>query len=397
MNAVSHEHPRDHRAPKPGVWSERDRDQITESVRGALRKTLDHMLSSAEYDRTDRLWIADSQVLLTNPLSLAHGACGPLLLLHVAHPQGIPDEVVDWVLDRELSPDEYPPGLYSGLAGIAYAMREVGLDDAADAALEHLYRSPMLFDEPHLALGAAGWGLISLYQYRRTGNQVHLDWALRAGESIREAVRLDADSACWPVIQEGRVHYGFGYGASGIALFLLHLARTTRDDRFLRLATQGLDFDLEHKVEGELGWSWLRYEGDHIVRPYLIHGSAGIGSVAIRFAALLGKEQYLSAARQIAHDLSIKFTVSPGLFEGLAGIAEFMVDMFVFTGDEIYRSMALDMAETILWFQVPAAGGISWPNRTIGGVSSDYATGAAGIGLFFARLLSPGPRLVLDI
>jgi tRNA A-37 threonylcarbamoyl transferase component Bud32 len=41
--------------------------------------------------------------------------------------------------------------------------------------------------------------------------------------------------------------------------------------------------------------------------------------------------------------------------------------------------------------------GTPFPGRWLTRVSNDYATGAAGIGLFFERLLRPGPRRFVDL
>ncbi|WP_214317769.1 lanthionine synthetase C family protein [Nonomuraea sediminis] len=372
------------------------RARLLAEVRDVLESTTRHTAGSADVGRRDRLWAADPRVLLTNPLSVAYGACGTMLFLNtVAGP--LPERLVRWLLDQPLSTRSYPPGLFLGLGGIAWTLRELGCDEAADRALAVLYRSPLLFEEPHLLHGASGWGLVAIDQFRRTGDEEHLAWALRAGRYLQHTAWHDGDSAHWRSAGEEKVHFGFGFGASGVALFLLQLHAVTGDAEFAELAVRALDFDVAHRVENELGWNWQRYEGDALIRPYWIEGGAGIGSVAIRAHHLLGSARHLAVAERIAQDLCLKFTVTPGLFEGLTGIAEFMLDMHRFTGEQAYLDQALDMAETILWFRVPAEGGTAWPGRSLDRITHDYATGAAGIGLFLARLCQPGPRLFLDI
>jgi lantibiotic modifying enzyme len=187
------------------------------------------------------------------------------------------------------------------------------------------------------------------------------------------------------------------YGASGIALFLMNLHLLTGRPEFRACAVGGLEFDLANGVENGLGWQWGRFQGDTTLYPYWIHGSAGVGSTVIRFARALGIERYEEVARGIAEGVMIKYAFLPSLFEGLAGIGEFMLDMFRFTGDEAYRNHAFDMAESILWFKLDRPQGATFPGRWLTRVSNDYATGAAGIGLFFERLLRPGPRLFVDL
>jgi lantibiotic modifying enzyme len=214
-----------------------------------------------------------------------------------------------------------------------------------------------------MMLGAAGWGLASLHLYRRLGAAEYLDWSVKAGDHLLATARGGDRSCHWVREQDQRVHYGFGYGASGIALFLLHLGQATGADRYLDTAVRALQFDIEHRVESDLGWLWHRFEQDSMVRPYWIHGSAGIRSTAIRFFELTGEPHYLEIAERIAHGSFVKFTVTPGLFEGLSGIGEFMLDMFRATRRAVYRDHALDMAETIGWFKVEHRTGVAWPER----------------------------------
>lgn len=260
-----------------------------------------------------------------------------------------------------------------------------------------MFTSPLLFAETNMLLGAAGWGLASLHFYRKTGNQLYLDWAARAGDYLLEAAQDDGETCCWRNAQDGRVHYGFGYGASGIALFLMYLHTITGRDDFRTAAIRGLEYDLSNKVENELGWGWKRHEDDTVVVPYWIEGSAGVGATAIRFSHVLGIQRYETLARRIAEDAFVKYTVFPGLFDGLAGIAEFMLDMYRFTNDGEYAEKAFDIAETILWFKIDRPEGVAWPGQWLSRISMDYSTGGSGIGLFFDRLLRPAERLVLDV
>jgi hypothetical protein len=85
------------------------------------------------------------------------------------------------------------------------------------------------------------------------------------------------------------------------------------------------------------------------------------------------------------------------LFEGLTGIGEFMLDMYKFTGDQDYYHKALDIADTVLCFKIEKLEGVAYPGRWLMRISNDYATGAAGIGLFFTRLLQLHRRLFVDL
>ncbi|MFD3823526.1 lanthionine synthetase LanC family protein [Streptomyces sp. NPDC058625] len=116
---------------------------------------------------------------------------------------------------------------------------------------------------------------------------------MRAGEHLLRTARHEGNTSYWPCEQDGRVHYGYGYGygASGIALLLLHLHLRAGDARFRTRAVRALEFDLAHTRESGTGLQWRRFRDDTVMYPYWIHGSAGIGSVLVRFHHPLGIER----------------------------------------------------------------------------------------------------------
>jgi hypothetical protein len=368
----------------------------------ALAENLDGIASylrhTADYERSDRLWPANFLVFSTNPLSVAYGACGPAMFLYRSGGgRAMPPEVLRWLRNQSLSVERYPPGLYLGLAGIAYTYWEIGLVEEAEAAMAMLYESPLRFDEPGMLLGAAGWGLVSLHLFSKTGRQEYLAQAAQAGDNLLETVQHQDETCYWRCNQDGRVHYGYGYGASGVALFLLQLYRFTGQTEYLTHAVGGLEFDLANRVMSEVGWQWRRFEDDAVLYPYWIHGSAGVGSTLIRFHHLLGVDRYRDLAHRIASDTLVTFASAPGQFDGLAGIGELMLDLFQVTGDETYRGYARHIAEAVLCFRIDRAGGAAYPGRSLMRISNDYATGSAGVGLFLARLLRPQGRAFVDI
>src|SRR5215216_4460702 len=145
-------------------------------VQATIDETAAYLLATADFARSDRLWPADALVFATNPLSVAYGACGSALFLHSADRLTERRDVLDWMLARPLSTDTYPPGLYIGLAGIAYAFAELGLSREAEDVLQLAYQSPLLYEEPGMFLGAAGWGLASVDFHHRTGRRLYLEW-----------------------------------------------------------------------------------------------------------------------------------------------------------------------------------------------------------------------------
>jgi hypothetical protein len=365
-------------------------------IKSAPEAIARYVLSTTDTSRTDRLWPAHFAVFGTNPLSIAYGACGPALLLHQVFGE-VPAEVRGWMLTQPVDVESYPPGLYLGSAGVACTLFELGMEERAEEVMCTTYRSPLLYAEPSFVLGAAGWGFASLFLHQRTGRQLYLDRAVDAGEHLLQTAETEGDACCWRHSLDERVHYGFGYGASGIALFLLHLALRTGRDDFLAAAKRGLEYDLDKRSETSTGWQWRRFEEDNLVEPYWLHGSAGVGTAVIRFYRHLGDRRYLEMAEKIAEGAGVKFTLVSSQWEGMSGIGEFLLDMYRATGNSAYRSHARDLAETILWYGIEKRGGLAFPGRWLNRICTDYATGSAGIGLFLHRLVNPCPWWFADL
>jgi serine/threonine protein kinase len=371
-------------------------ERVAERIPEVTRRMADYIVASASYDREDRLWPCDSMVFLTNPLSFAYGACGPTLFLQRSR-GSVPDRAAQWLITRSNDTAAFPAGLCVGAAGIASVFDEIGRRDRATELLDVTQNSPLLRRDPTMFLGAAGWGLTNLDFYARTGESRFLERANDAAGFLVETGKCDARGCQWTSSTDDRVHYGFGFGASGIALFLLYAYRATQETLFLEYATRGVDFELASAVEAKGRLRWGRYEGALIWEPYLAHGGAGIGSTLIRFYDILQEPEYLRVAEYVAASCYSKFAVEPGQFQGLAGIGEFMLDMYQVTGNELYRSHSLEIADTILAYGIPKTSGLAFPGRLLLRISTDYAFGSAGVGLYLHRLVNPGPRPMLDI
>ena len=355
-----------------------------------------YILATADHARTDRLWPAHYMVFRTNPLSVAYGATGTAVFLRAVH-GGLPPETEAWLRERRVRAAEYAPGLLVGSAGVAYALAEVGLEDRARTAMEACYASPLRFDDPTLFYGAAGWGLASLYLHRRTGDDAYLRRADEAaGHLLRTA--MDEEGALgWTHAVDDAVHLGFGWGSSGIGLFLLEAGLALDRPGLVDAARRAVDFDVANRGEDRYGWTWPDVRGGPVSLPYWGHGSAGVGVAAVRLYQALGEDRWLRIAETIADAAFVKWSVLPSVVDGLAGIGEFMLDMHQATGRAEYQDRALEIADTVLWYAIEKPEGMAFPGRWLNRVSNDWATGSAGIGLFFDRILNPRPRFMVDL
>lgn len=379
------------------AWTGSDRQRIASLLRPLVRDMARFVLSTADPERSDRLFPGDFRVYGTNPLSVASGASGPLLFLHETGTD-LPEPIEDWVLRQPFREDTYPPGLVWGLSGIACVLEQIGLGDKAAEALRLASESELRFAAPDFWYGAAGWGWAQLWFYRLKGDRQSLDNALAAGRFLRDSAEAAPVGRRWRNPLDGNIHYGLAYGASGIALFLAQLYRESGEEEFRQLALEALAFERSAAIDQDSIVKWFNHDkAEGICEPYFEHGSAGIAAAFLRCADLLGEPSLLAFAEEAAQYAFCKWTVLPSLFSGVSGIGELMIDLFLKTGDERYLNRAHTIAETIQIYALPKPEGTAFPGRMLIRLSTDLATGSAGIGLFLHRLLDPGPRHFLDL
>jgi len=204
----------------------------------------------------------------------------------------------------------------------------------------------------------------------------------------------DGAGVRWP-IENGSVYLGYAHGGSGIALFLFYLALATRDSEPLRLGREALRFELAQAV-------WLEEEFASFpaqlggltelptkaaVSCYWDVGSAGVGTALVRYYFIDQDPTDMRWLAQLTADASRKYTAFPQLFRGLAGLGNFLLDVWQVTGDREHLLAAWQTAEGILLFGIEREQGLAFPGDQARRESADFATGAAGVGLFLNRLL----------
>lgn len=343
-----------------------------------------HLDHEASYSRRDRLFPADAKVFSTNPLSLAYGAAGVAYALHRITRE-FPKRVVDWMLQHSIGPEAYPPGLYTGLAGIAWALLEMGTRQEAESIFVRSLDHPLLFESPELFYGTAGWGMASLRFFLETQDELYLHAATRAGAFLLETSMVEKCGRHW--MGHDKPMLGLAHGSSGIALFLLYLYLATGEQSFLVAGQEALEFDLgfaNETKDGGLSWR-SSMDAASPLYPYWRVGSAGIGVVTLRFHRLLDEPRYRSVLEKIFIDTDRKYAVLPGLFMGLSGLGEFLLDMHEFLKEQKYLESAHKVAQGILPFQVHRTG-VAFPGEMLSRLCCDYGTGSAGVALFLNRL-----------
>lgn len=354
----------------------------------------DYLHSVADTGREDRLWPAGPQLFFTNPVSLQFGATGTawFLLQHEGH---LAPEILDWIQNRAVS-ERCPPGLYSGIAGVCLLLLQAGRPEAAMRMRARIAQSGDAQTTPSLYFGAAGQGLMELHFWQATGDSAHLSAAISIGERLLENSLLTSQGRCWS--WQGKVFLGLGDGQSGIALFLTYLGVASSDARFLRAASEALDFDISHgvRVAGRLFWKNLAGAPANASNsPHTRFGAAGIGAACLRHFAATGEVRYRDIALECAYSVRSRVTNKLWQESGNAGFGEYLLDMAHFLRDERYANAAFHHAEAIAQHAIPMPVGMAFAGPAHHRICNEYSVGGAGIGIFLDRLLKRSPRLLM--
>ncbi|MGY3228924.1 putative Ser/Thr protein kinase [Luteibacter sp. HA06] len=369
-----------------------------QEVDSIIRGVVDYTMGQMTIDRGDRLFPADPMIFVTNPLSIGYGACG--VAIAMAKLTGRVDAtILDWISRHPVRQEDYAPGLLLGMSGIAWTLRELGSAEKSRAILDASRRHPIKpsFD---LFYGLAGQGLTSLHFFHADGRPEDLDFARECGDRLIESRSIPENGVgCYWRGDDGLL-FGFGRGASGIALFLLYLYLATGEAKYLAIGKASLDFDLEMAVEMDGGLLWPNRMGaERSVVPYFEFGSAGVGHVLLRYHRLTKDARYLDILKGIKRASIRPYAIYPQKAFGLAGVGDFLIDMANHGIDEAEcMAGAHRVARGVLLFQLNRGdGGIAFPGDELWKISCDYFTGSAGIALFLHRLHSrAAPEFFLD-
>ena len=346
---------------------------------------VNHILATLTPTRSDRLIRASFDA--KNPLEIAHGAVGVAYALKtmIGEP---PKQIMEWILRRYSLTNQLPVGLYAGLSGIAWALADMGYMDEALDVYKKVEKHPRLFEGTDLYNGVAGFGLTSLYFWTLTREDRFLDWGTRVA-AVLDQSRLkheDEEICYWKPPDEKFTYIGYTQGASGIALFLLYLHLATQESRFIEIGKKALKSDLNFAHENPGGVSFPEDSESSIVYPYWFNGSAGVGTTLLRYL-MCGCNEFEDMFHKLVPDTARKYTVWPGLFKGLTGLGNFLLDCYQLTGDPNYLTDVHRAVRGVSLFKIDTSSGIAFPGDGLARLCTDFGAGSAGIALFLDRVL----------
>lgn len=364
--------------PKQGEsisYVQRASDEITTT--DLIRRTAEFIVCSATPEREDRLFPCSAIVFESNPLSVAFGAYGVLYALHKCQ-QTPPEKCLQWPHRFPLSLNRYPPGLAMGLSGIAWVLLELGHRQEAEEAMSLAGQETGLEGSIGILYGLSGWGLANLLFFLRTHDQSYLDRAEAVGRQIVALKSVDHRGSHWPGMDEG--HCGWGYGASGVALFFLYLYRATGKEVYFQEGKSALAFDLSQQRPTEGGGvAWpRRYDESSSLSSGLLFGTAGIGMVVARYHRVVSGD-YPEILDRMLVDVGRPYAFSPGYFNGLSGILTFLTDVHRYTGKRYFLQAASKVVDGIKLFAMRREGGLGFPGDSLLRINCDFASGSAGV------------------
>ncbi|TDP90017.1 class III lanthionine synthetase LanKC [Labedaea rhizosphaerae] len=326
--------------------------------------------ASATLDRDDRLFPGDPDQFGPAALGLAHGPAGVLYALHAAGCT-VPGEYVDWLIDAADRAERPGVGLYDGLLGVALVLDLLGRADAAERLLDKVMAATGRVTGLGLFGGAAGIGL----------GLLHFSGVVGAEPALRIAGQL----AGLPSLP---TRVGLLHGAGGLALLHLAVFEETGDERQLDAAGRALAADL--------GQGQLFADGSFHLRngfrnmSYLDGGSGGVALVLGSYLRHRPSTELAATLAAIRHGLRVPHIQQPQLFRGRAGVIAILAEL---GGD---RPTVDAQIRRLGRHAIPLGDGISFPGNQLLRLSTDLATGSAGVLLALAAAHAPrGPVLPL--
>ena len=350
--------------------------------------------ATADLDRAT-LFPVDPFAHLTNPLSLGFGATGVLWALNASGIQ-VEAEWRQWLGERlaNLDEAEYPAGLMSGLAGIAWASDDLGLHHPARELLAKANLRVPHEDDYTFYYGLAGLGMTNLHFHLRHRTADDLAAARRCAEVLADTAQRDGRRVYWMnAFATEKPFTGLGFGQSGVALFLLRMYQVTGEEHYLALGRQALTGEMDNAVPWDVDSVTFEHEGTRV--PYVEVGAAGVAKVLLRYGDV-------DTARTLLRGMAVEHTAMPAYAFGTSGIADAMLDAAEILGEPAYRDTALRQLEYVRKvflfepperFGVPRVNGVrplAMPGEGLLRCSCDLLTGSAGVLRVFHRVTAGG-------
>lgn len=370
-------------------------------------------------------WPADPERPDARPTTLYSGSAGVVLFLlelhrftgearWLEHAGSGADHLAASLPERFAAPGSPGEGLYTGLAGVGFALAETYRSTgderyrvAAVRCCELLHEGAIQrpagvawSDTTDVVSGSAGAGFFLLYSAARLGRSQDLGLAARAGRHLLAVAEEAEGGLRWRMDPSStRLMPNFSHGTAGVAAFLAALHRATGDGDFHAAAAAGARHLL---AIGECGGGLCRVHhhapgGEDLFYVGFCHGPAGTARLFDELARgtrrLEWREWRRSCGRSVlASGIPERqvdgFWNNVGQCCGSAGIAEFLLDLNEDLGQEEFRELADRLTADLLARGARDERGLRWVHAEhrarpeLLQAQTGYMQGAAGVGLW---------------
>lgn len=358
------------------------------------------------------LWPRPRSLPEGDPCNVQQGAAGVLALLDRAVRTGRAPGLVpllrtaaDWIATRLALPGRVLPGLYFGRSGTAWALHDAALtlDDPELSARARAFalRIPLEWDNPDVCHGLAGAGLAQLHLWHATGDPRFAERAARCADNVLRRTAAADGGVDWPLGPEhrrelaGSALYGFAHGVAGNAAFLLAAGRDLGRPELVDVAAGG-GYALCAVAErrGDIA-VWPKGPGrtERMGLDFWCNGASGIGTTLVRLWRATGEPLFREYAERAARAVyADRWRVGTGACHGVAGNAQFLLDVAELTGDAGYRARAAEAAFCLSARAARRDGRLLVPDDTLREFCVSYQVGLAGALDLLLRLAHGGGR-----
>lgn len=304
-------------------------------------------------------------------------------------------------------------GLYTGAAGIVYALHQTAVASGKKKYLEktasllRLLQAKVINSDSiqnianDIVYGYAGIGLTFLYAAKHSLFPDAKKYAAAIGNIIlSRSIKADAGIR-WPMFMQdtARKFYlpNFSHGTAGVAYFLACLYETTKDKKYLDAVLQAAAH-LE-SIANKDGFIYHAEPNKDAMNRYYLswcHGPAGTARLYQKLYSITGngrwKEKIFTAAAAL-QKCGIPEKQTTGYWNnvsyccGNAGIAEFYLQLYQLYKNEMHLLFSEHMLNNLLQRATAGENKLSWKqaeNRTqptLLQAQTGLMQGAAGIGL----------------
>jgi lantibiotic modifying enzyme len=309
-------------------------------------------------------------------------------------------------------------GLYTGVAGIGFALTEVFKASGDVKYKEGAVRCARLVEQraqkagkgiewnetTDIISGGAGIGLFLLYAARELKEPTLRELAIQDGYRLIELGTPQSPGIKWRMSPTfARLMPNFSHGTAGIAFFLATLFRETGKREFLDAALAGANY-LRAVARTENDACLIFHnepDGKELYYLGWCHGPVGTARLFYKLHQVTGNREWMDWVRRSARGIinsGIPERQTPGFWNnvgqccGSAGVAEFFLSLHMVTGDRTYLEFSKRVAAQMLARATRDRDGMRWiqaehrvrPELLL--AQTGYMQGAAGIGMSLLHL-----------